>query len=392
MNRLRKQATNFAQNKTRALALIMGLALVAACFAQGHTYSVLYNFGVTADGTVPLSSVIRDSTGNLYGTLEQGGTDHSGVVFKVDPSGTETVLHSFTGSPSDGGYPMGGLLMDKSGNLYGTTMFGGTSGNGVVFKIDSSGNESILHNFAGGTTDGCNPEGSLVADGSGNFYGTTDSCGVRNLGTIFKSSPTGKVTLLHSFAGAPTDGFQPGGGSTVLLGDGVLYGATIQGGTNNIGVVYKLSKSGMQILHNFTGFAGADGCFPNGTPVMDKEGNLYGTAEQCGVNGLGMIWKLSSIGTETVLYNFVSNSQGSGPLSGVILDPNGTIYGVASAGYGTVYELSPSGTYTVLHSFGTAGDGEFPYYVTPLLSDGALYGTTSAGGSDYGGTLWSISK
>ncbi len=170
------------------------------------TETVLYSFSGTFDGNGPGGGLIADSSGNLYGTTAFGGTSGivcsgatGGVVFKLSPGGTETVLHSFTGG--DGCEPRAGLIADSSGNLYGTTAGGGASGNGVVFKLSPSGTLTVLHSFTGFPSDGAAPEAGLIADINGNLYGTTRFGGASGFGVVFKLSPGGTETVLHSFTG-----------------------------------------------------------------------------------------------------------------------------------------------------------------------------------------------
>jgi uncharacterized repeat protein (TIGR03803 family) len=188
------------------------LALVQIAQAQNATYTVLHKFSGYADGRTPYSSLVLDAAGNLYGTTAGGGLcfncTPSGVVFKLDPTGRETVLHTFTGG-TDGAYPYAGVVLDAAGNLYGTTINGGRCcgyGYGVVFKLDPAGHETVLYTFTGGT-DGSNPYGGVIFDAAGNLYGTTQSGGADFAGTVFKLDPAGHETVLHSFNG--TDGAYP---------------------------------------------------------------------------------------------------------------------------------------------------------------------------------------
>jgi uncharacterized repeat protein (TIGR03803 family) len=203
--------------------------------------TVLHSFaGPPADGGVPFAGLIRDAAGNLYGTTFSGGASGQGVVFKLDTDGEETILHSFAGSPTDGAKPRAGLVRDTAGNLYGTTFSGGASGNGVVFKLDMAGKETILHSFAGPPTDGARPVAGLVRDAAGNLYGTTFSGGTSGSGVVFKLNTAGKETILHSFPASPTDGAGPWGG-LVRDAAGNLYGTTQGGGASGQGVVFKLT-------------------------------------------------------------------------------------------------------------------------------------------------------
>ena len=188
-----------------------------------------------------MAGLLQDASGNLYGTTFAGGTNGYGTVFKVTPAGVETVLYSFSGG-TDGQYPQAGLIQDASGNLYGTTygidLYGGTNSNGTVFKVTPSGVGTVLYSFGTGT-DGNYPYAGLIQDASGNLYGTTTGGGANNKGTVFKVTPAGVETVLHSF-GTGTDGRYPYAG---LIQDtsGNLYGTTHGGGTNNIGTVFKIS-------------------------------------------------------------------------------------------------------------------------------------------------------
>jgi uncharacterized repeat protein (TIGR03803 family) len=389
-----------AASATLALAAVLGLAMVTSQSAQAQTFKVLYNFKGAKGGANPYAPLIRDSAGNLYGTAEAGGSSGAGTVFKVDKSGKETVLYSFTGG-ADGANPFAGLLRDAAGNLYGATAYGGASGVGTVFKLSKTGKETVLHSFAGGTSDGCYPFGGLLQDTAGNLYGTTEVCGASGVGTIFKISKTGKETILHSFAGGSSDGEFPSFTSLLMDANDDLYGVAEQGGTSNLGVVYKLSKAGkLTVLHSFAGGT-TDGCDVFGTPAMDAAGNLYGTANACGSSEVGIVWKVSQKGKETVLHNFTAGtSDGAEPVAGVVIDAEGNLYGDTyqggSANLGTVYKLNTKGKITLLHTF-TGPDGDYPYAGVLRDTAGNLYSTTIYGGSGQEckngcGTVWQITK
>jgi len=390
-----------AASAALALPVMLVATVIMTQVAQAQTFTDLYNFTGGSDGGYPYAGLVRDAGGNLYGTTGSGGSSGFGVVFKLNNKGTETVLHSFAGGSSDGEYPYGTLAVDAKGNLYGTAAGGGGTGCGgfgcgVVFEVNKKGTETVLHSFTGGTTDGCYPHGSLLIDAKGNLYGTTDECGTSDLGTVFKVSKTGKETVLHSFAGGSSDGNYPFYASVLMDTEGSLYGSTYYGGASNEGVVYKLTKSGtLTVLHSFAGGT-KDGCYPYGTPAMDTKSNLYGTTEHCGASSYGIVWKLSKKGTETVLHSFAGGaSDGAYPVAGVIMDAKGNLYGDTATGgspdLGTVYELNKKGTVTLLHSF-AGSDGEFP--AGNLIWDvkGDLFGTASAGGSDGYGTVWQITR
>jgi uncharacterized repeat protein (TIGR03803 family) len=234
----------------------------------------------------------RDKAGNLYGTTYSGGTGGLGTVFKIDSAGKETVLYNFTGY-SDGGDPEPGVILDAAGNSYGVAFLGGAgfgnSGYGVVYKVDTSGNESVLYTFGGGE-DGGNPASVLLFDSQGNLYGTTEDggtgCGGTGCGVVFKlSAQSGwSESVLYRFCQLSdcADGEAPGGGPLVIDDAGNLYGTTVFGGASHncdgggCGTVFKLDASGHEtVLYSFTD--GADGAFPIAGVVMDKHANLYGT-------------------------------------------------------------------------------------------------------------------
>lgn len=381
-------------------ALLLMLAFAATAHAQ--TFTVLHNFSGPPDGANPYAGLIQDAAGNLYGTTNDGGTSNVGTVFEVDTSGTETVLYSFTGG-SDGGGPFGGVVRDAAGNLYGTAYGGGPHGGagcingcGTVFKLDSSGVLTVPHAFAGGATDGAFPMGGVVLDASGSLYGTTTEGGDLNCygdtngcGVVFKVDPNGTETILHRFAGYPKDGDDPEYTNLVLDKKGNVYGITQDGGAYNGGLVYELSKSGkLTMLHSF-GEKHDDGCFPLGIPAVDNVGNLYGTTRGCGSLDHGMVWKVSRKGKETVLHSF-GRSGGIYPYAGVIMDAEGNVYGNTMSGgawgAGTVYELNTKGKLTVLHSF-DGSDGKRAYAGLIRDASGNLFGTTSGGGKyDCNGT------
>jgi uncharacterized repeat protein (TIGR03803 family) len=381
-------------------AFCLGQAPGSAGTAHAQTFTVLHNFKGSGygDGVNPRAGLVRDAAGNLYGTTVGGGSLGYGTVFKVNKSGKETVLYSFAGG-TDGIGPFARLVRDAAGNLYGTTVNGGSSNYGTVFKVSNTGKETVLHSFAG-APDGCSPFGGLLRDGVGNLYGTTYSCGAYSYGTVFKIDTKASETVLYNFCSqtACADGANPYYNTSVLMNsEGDLYGVTEEGGTYGEGVVYELSNSGtLTVLHSFAGGVNhTDGLYPYGTPAMDKNGNLYGTTEEGGSSELGIIWKVSKDGTETVLHSFAGgSSDGANPFAGVIVDAKGNLYGDTTAGgsaanYGTVYELNKKGTLTLLHRF-TVPNGESPYGGLIRDAKGILYGTASGGGTNGDGTVWKL--
>ena len=206
--------------------VVLGLAAVT----QAQTFTVLYNFGYGPEGGVPYAGVVQDPAGNLYGTTIGGDPSVApyGAVYEVDTSGVVTALHTFSGAP-DGSEPVAPVVLDMAGNIYGTTISGGSANSGVIFKIDTSGNETVLYSFSGGS-DGRRPEQGLVIDAAGNLYGTTAKGGSSNKGTIFRVDSAGTFTLLHSFTGSRSDGAHPRFGHLAMDQSGNLYGVTRRGG------------------------------------------------------------------------------------------------------------------------------------------------------------------
>ena len=377
----------------QTLIIILLLGVAAAPSAQAQTFSTLYTFKSTPDGQTPFAGLIQDSAGNVYGTTFYGGASFAGVVFKVNTKGTESVLYNFTGT-TDGAYPYAPLLLDKAGNLYGTAYLGGGSNLGVVFKVDGSGTETVLYSFEGGTADGCYPAAGLIADASGNLYGTTSSCGASNYGTVFKLTTGGQETTLHSFAGGSADGASPYYGRLLMDASGNLIGLTSYGGANSSGVLFKLSSAGkLTLLHSFAG-GSKDGCYPYGTAAMDKTGNFYGTTEECGSAAFGTVWKVSAKGAVTLLHSFTgAKSDGGYPFAGVAMDTTGNLYGDTASGgatlYGVLYKLSKAGKLTLLHSFSSTS-GAIPFGPILRNTKGAIYGTTEGSGEGGYGSVWSF--
>ncbi|HXM40528.1 MAG TPA: choice-of-anchor tandem repeat GloVer-containing protein [Bryobacteraceae bacterium] len=356
----------------------------------GGRETVLYSFG--ANGFYPLAGVVRDSAGNLYGTTFYGGPERAGVVYKLDPSGNETVLHNFTVGP-DGGSPTAGVILDSAGNLYGTTFGGGPGGvygAGVVFKLDTSGNETVLYGFTNGAGGGW-PSAGVTRDSAGNLYGTTTEGGPTSLGVVYQVGTTGNETVLYNFAEG-TDGYSPAAG-VIRNSAGELYGTTLNGGPANAGVVFSVDPTGHEtVLYSFTG--GNDGGLPYAGVILDSAGNLYGTTRAGGTANAGVVFKLDAAGNETVLYSFTGLADGGYPTASVILDSSGNLYGTASgggeAGYGVVYELDATGHETVLYSFTGLADGAYPSAGVLLDPAGNLYGTTSFGGAAGAGVVFKL--
>jgi uncharacterized repeat protein (TIGR03803 family) len=382
--------------------------------------TALYSFNNNGtDGAYPDAGLLFDTAGNLYGTtVRGGGSDYDGTIFELSPrhggGWTETVLYSFTFDGTDGIDPLTGLIFDTQGNLYGTTYGSGTHDYGTVFELShGSGGwtETLLHNFNNDGADGIYPYGTLISDANGNLYGTTYEGGAHGYGTVFKlSSGSGgnwTETVLHSF-GSGTDGTYPYAG-LIIDSVGNLYGTTYHGGANAGGTVFELSPGNggswtETILHSF-GF-GAGGVYPEAGLIFDHSGNLYGTTYLGGEYGSGTVFELSpgqgGSWTETILHSFHDNGTDAAyPQAGLVFDAHGnlystTLFGGTSYVYGTVFELSPglggSWTETILHSFNYDGrDGLSPHAGVVLDTHGNVYGTTYSGGTYGYGTVFELS-
>lgn len=331
------------------LACVAGLALPA--FSAHARFKALYSFTGNKGDCEPIAGVVLDKAGNLYGTTGGAlcnGVGSNGTVYELARDGTETVLYLF---PPVSGCGPNALFMDERGTLWGTTEACGVGGYGTIFKITPSGRASIVHTFQGSPDDGCGPDGAMVAAANGNFYGTTLSCGKHSYyGTVFELAGRlhRRESLLYSFKGG-RDGFYPESG---LLSDaqGNLSGTTGYGGKMKLctvggfggcGTVFRLSPDGTKtMLYEFKG-PPDDGFIPAANLVMDASGNLYGTTERGGHSGCG--------GYETC---------------------------------GVVFKLAPSGTETVLHIFTDKhGDGGNPLGALTFDGTGDLYGTTESGGN-----------
>jgi len=368
MMRVQYQATGAALMHKVAFAVVrLAIVLVSVlCASQAllaQDYRVLYTFTGRADGGYPAGNLLRDAQGNLYGTTYSGGTHSNGVIFKLDVTGKETVLHSF--HTREGIDANGGLVQDQAGNLYGTAFYGGSRqcdlGCGTLFKLSNTGKLTVLHVFTGGA-DGNNPASGLVRDPAGNLIGIT-----------------------YRGGGGPCD---------------------VQG-TPGCGVIFKLNPSTGQysVLYSFTG--GTDGSNPHADLIQDASGNLYGTASYSGTPGCGCgtVFKLDAHGRYAVLYSFAGGADGGTPAAGVLRDAAGNLYGTTyfagdfscdSRGCGTLFKLTPASRLIVLHTFKglrtLTGQGEGANPEQDLVQDnaGALYSMALDGGVNDGGVLFKL--
>ncbi|MBV8344721.1 MAG: hypothetical protein JO190_06980 [Candidatus Eremiobacteraeota bacterium] len=386
---------------------------------------VLYRFLGGTDGSHPFDGLL-DIAGDFYGTTQGAGSGGTGTVFKLSPSirgYSETIVYAFRGGGMDGSGPLGSLIADKSGALYGLTFGGGPAYNGTAFKLTPSGgaySESVIYFFRGGT-DGSNPNGALTNDAAGNLYGTTTAGGANGAGTVFRLTPAGSgysEEVLYSFKGG-TDGTTPRAG-LLAVGSNLLYGTTLNGGgtscnfsgTTGCGTIFRLKLKGghyvESIAYRFQG--GSDGANPYGDLIADPTGAIYGTTGRggntgsaCGSSGCGTVFKLTPAGrrfSESIIYRFKGGSDGLGPVAGLIRGSNGAFYGTTLLGgttnAGTVFVLTPakSDTYMekVLYTFGSSGatDGAGPSGDLIFGSGGDLYSTTSTGGTSGNGTVFDV--
>jgi uncharacterized repeat protein (TIGR03803 family) len=386
---------------------ILGIIVATRAFAAEN---VLWSFGSLephSDGCQPMAAPTEDSTGNLYGTTAIGGNDLAGTIFKLTPPGAESVLWSF-GETTDGIGPIGPMIADSAGDLLGTTFEGGLYDGGTAFELAADGTESILWNFSNGKNglrgDGRNPAAGLIEDADGNLYGTTEFGGpyyadqAKSGGTIFKLTPSGAESILWSF-GKGSDGRYPVAG---LIADvsGNLYGTTSSGGAHGAGTVFELTAAGTEsVLWSFGG--AGDGSTPAASLLMGASGSLYGTAESGGSFSDGIVFKLTprvAKGTwsESILWNFGNGTDGAIPQAGLIVDNSGNLYGTTDSGgaykLGTAFKLAASGKESVLWSFGNGVDGARPKAGLIMDSSGNLFGTASAGGTGACGVVFEIPK
>jgi uncharacterized repeat protein (TIGR03803 family) len=366
---------------------------------------VIYSFEGGADGEYTDTDLVRDVSGDLYGTSVSGGTHASGTVWQLHPNGdgswTHAVLYNFTGG-ADGAEPYEGVTLDAAGNLYGTAVTGG--GCGVAYKLTKSGGtwtQTVIHQF-NGTDDGQGPGARLTLDDTGNIYGMAPTGGVNGMGTIYEMKPGRQGSyhfkLLHAFAGADGIG---GSAGALVFHNGDLYGAATAGGAYGQGSIYRLTlnKKGrwkFNLLYSFEDEP--DAGFPYGGLTFDGMGSIYGTTYYAGAHDLGCVYELSPHRggwNEKVLYSFSGGADGASPIGNVNFDTAGNLYGTTSEGgvanEGVVFKLAPSGknwTETVVHSFSGPPDGAYAYNGMVDGGGNTFYGSTVHGGAEDEGAVY----
>jgi uncharacterized repeat protein (TIGR03803 family) len=407
-------------NKLNWMTKACGVFLLwaaAAVALSAQTFTSLLSFDGT-NGNAPYGALVQGTDGSFYGTTYTGGTDQNiscmqiggphgcGTVFKITPSGILTTLYSFCSLSNcvDGAAPAGGLIQTTNGDFYGTTLGGGSSSAGTVFRITSSDTLTVLHSFD--RTDGSVPLGNLVQGSDEYFYGAASEGGANSdAGTVFKLTPSGTVTTLYTFDGADGEGPR---GDLVQATNGDFYGVTGSGGANNscyegngCGTVFKITPNGaLTTLYNFcseTNCADGESPFPL---IQGTDGNFYGITDGGGANDAGTVFQITSSGKLTTLYNFCSQggsscTDGSSPAAELLLATDGDFYGTTMVGganfnSGTVFKITPCGTLMTLHSFDMS-DGYDPLAALSQATNGEFYGTTESGGVYSDGTVFSLS-
>lgn len=356
--------------------------------------TTVYNFtgGKTSGETPWYVTLAQGTNGSLYGTTYNGGTSGVGTVFSVTTSGSQTLLYSFKGGTKDGANPTGGLTLGTDGNFYGTTQQGGTGTQGTIFKMTTAGIITILHNF-NSAVDGAFPWGPPILASDGNFYGTTSGGGIRGSGAVYKITSSGTFTTIYKFD--INHGFAPIASPTQGT-DGYLYIPVSQGGTSFCGTIVQMTTAG--VLNNTYSFpCGSGGSFPIGPLVQAANGDFYSTTQDGGANAEGTIYQVDTSLNVTVLHSFGSTfGDGTFPGAGLLLATDGNYYGSTSDGGtygdGTLFNTTTSGTYTDLYSFNNTTNLTQMSPLAPPFQDtnGLLYGVTEFGGPSNDGTVYSL--
>lgn len=362
--------------------------LLTAQTAAAGTYRLVYTFKGGSDGAAPSARLIAIG-GMLYGTTFRGGSQSKGTVFKVDPTtGAESVVYAFKGG-SDGANPQSGLI-EVGGMLFGTAKSGGSTGFGTVFKVDpSTGAQSVVYSFTGGS-DGGRPSGNLINVG-GILYGMTLVGGSAGAGTVYKVNLTkGTERVVYSFKGG-SDGAGPQ--SSPIAINGTLFGITVEGGSLDLGTVFKVNPiSGAEsVVYSFQG--GSDGAHP-GSGLLNIGGVVYGTTpEGGGTLNLGTVFQVdTATGAESVVHSFKGGRDGAFPF-GSLINLGGRGYGTTTTNglynRGTLFRINPAtGFKSVVYNFKGGTDGDNPVGLTNV--SGTLFGATLLGGSADAGTIFAF--
>src|SRR5579872_1372191 len=341
-----------------ALALSGGVIAVPLGSLAAPTVEILHSFGEAGPDN---SKLLQAADGNLYGTTISGGTATNGSIFQFVPGGTGNTIYSFTNG-ADGSNPECSLSQATDGFLYGTARFGGASSNGTIYRVSTNGAFQLLYTFTNGL-DGANPRSGLLLASDGNFYGTAINGGSKASGTIFRVTTNGTLTVMHSFTGG-NDGANPH--TSLIQGkDGGLYGTTFTAGSGGSGTVFRMTLNAVFSSHySFTG--GTDGATPDGTLCQGSDGFIYGTTIGGGTADWGTVFKIATNGTTiTTLYSFTNGTDGAEPLAGLLQTPNGLLYGSTEFGAlysdGGLYIISTNGNFTNIYSFTGGTDGNQPF-------------------------------
>lgn len=392
------------------------LCTAATLASASPTFQALVSFNGTNGSDASYYNLVQGVDGDLYGTTQVGGTYNEGTVFKIDSAGNLTTLWNFcqaNGCP-DGNHPAAGLTIVTGGNLYGTTYYGGANGAGTVFKITPDGVLTTVHSFCndpigGSCIDGANPAAQLLLAADGNLYGTTvlggtGGCpGCHGGGTAFKIGLSGAFHKIHDFCtGSCTDYGNPSN-PLMQASDGNFYSEIYGRYAYYPGNIFRMTRAGkVSLLYTFCKLNNCtDGVFPSGGLAQGANGNLYGTTSGGGQYGNGEFLEITTTGALTVLHSF-GNAQGNlgnTSNSGIILGFDGNFYGVTSAGgtgncvfgCGTVFSMTPTGSLTTLYSLNGNPDGNGPWGLVQDTS-GPLYGTTLSGGASNIGTVFTLAN
>jgi len=372
---------------------MLGLGLMfamGATNAQAQTVTVLHRFGEPGGPLQPQypGVVAQGRDGALYTTAPNGGAQASGAVFRVTPSGSFNVVYSFTssGSGGDGYLPRSGLTLGTDGNFYGSSSAGG----GTIFKVTPNGNGTGLHSFLYTKDDGLNPYAPPIEGPDGNFYGTTTSNQAKTGSTMYRITPSGDLTTIYSFGFSGSDVVAP----LVLGTDGNFYGTASKGGAHGYGSVFKATITG-QVTYIYN-FDGTNGGYPIAPLIQATDGNFYGTTTIGGDHDDGVVFKLTPAGQITVLHSF-NGTDGKTPYAGLVQANDGNFYGAAyeggTSGYGTLYKIKPQGAFSVLYNFDGMGTGDYPEVTLTQHTNGLFYSDTyitSSGGTGWPGLFYSL--